>query len=298
MFHFKWIPVLKGQRFEQLPYSQKQMINHFEFQHEITTKDLLFRNLLSYAELNKINIFDHVPLTFILNVDSPTYCSDFSKFAKCYEVIQDASKDITDFKQALGIINSKLQQIRLSRERLAVTHCKPKIVETHFAGKNIWMLKPTGFNRGRGVTVFNSMEKLKGLIKYYSEENSDSSIFNNISKGDTNEEVQSIIMSVKSRTFVIQKYIEKPLLINERKFDIRAWVLVTHEMKVHFFKEGYVRTSSAAYSINTKDIDKVDIHLTNNAVQKYCQQYGAFEDGNQLSFNDFQVTLLLINRTI
>ncbi|MFM7850340.1 MAG: hypothetical protein ACKO96_00105, partial [Flammeovirgaceae bacterium] len=34
---------------------------------------------------------------------------------------------------------------------------------------------------------------------------------------------------MKTDIFVIQKYIEKPMLIKERKFDIRLWVLVTHE---------------------------------------------------------------------
>ena len=32
---------------------------------------------------------------------------------------------------------------------------------------------------------------------------------------------------VKSYSFVIQKYIECPMLINNRKFDIRVWTIIT-----------------------------------------------------------------------
>lgn len=85
-------------------------------------------------------------------------------------------------------------------------------------------------------------------------------------------------------SFIIQKYIERPLLIDGRKFDIRVWVLFTHELKVYFFKEGYVRTSSAMYSMKEETFDDVSIHLTNNAIQKYGENYGKYEEGNQLSF--------------
>lgn len=55
---------------------------------------------------------------------------------------------------------------------------------------------------------------------------------------------ESSVFVIRSNSFVIQKYMEKPLLFSGRKFDIRMWVLVTHELKIYLFKEGYLRTSS------------------------------------------------------
>ena len=49
---------------------------------------------------------------------------------------------------------------------------------------------------------------------------------------------------IKTDCFLIQKYLERPLLIMNRKFDIRVWVLINHLMKVYVFPEGYVRLSS------------------------------------------------------
>ena len=73
---------------------------------------------------------------------------------------------------------------------------------------------------------------------------------------------------MKSTNFVIQKYVEKPQLIQSRKFDIRLWVLVNQEGRVFMFKEAYVRTSSSVYSLDSESISDVNVHLTNNAVQK------------------------------
>lgn len=29
---------------------------------------------------------------------------------------------------------------------------------SHYGGKNVWILKPTGFNRGMGIHVFDNLE--------------------------------------------------------------------------------------------------------------------------------------------
>ena len=89
-------------------------------------------------------------------------------------------------------------------------------------------------------------------------------------------------------TFIIQKYIEKPFLVNKRKFDIRCFSLITCLNGVtqgYFFSEGYLRTASKNFSLS---ITNKYIHLTNDAVQKHSEDYGKFENGNKMSYNDFQ----------
>ena len=46
------------------------------------------------------------------------------------------------------------------------------------------------------------------------------------------------------------------------------------------YREGYIRTSSSEYSLKSEDVENRFIHLTNNAVQKYSNAYGTYEEGN------------------
>jgi hypothetical protein len=89
---------------------------------------------------------------------------------------------------------------------------------------------------------------------------------------------------IKTDRFLVQKYLEKPLLIMSRKFDIRMWVLVTPALRGYVFSEGYIRLSSLEYSCTDSPENNTFMHLTNNAVQKFSQGYGSVADGNQLSF--------------
>ena len=57
-------------------------------------------------------------------------------------------------------------------------------------------------------------------------------------------------------------------------------------LRAYWFSEGYIRTSSFQY-----DIDEVGdelIHLTNDAIQKQVPDYGKYEEGNKLSYSEFQ----------
>ena len=56
---------------------------------------------------------------------------------------------------------------------------------SHFVGQNIWILKPTGFNRGKGIHVVNSVKKLKKLIKEYSRGKESSSVIPTYIGGNT-----------------------------------------------------------------------------------------------------------------
>jgi hypothetical protein len=57
----------------------------------------------------------------------------------------------------------------MSKDEKGPLITKRKIPSAHFEGHNIWMLKATGFNRGRGIHVFNKLEELKKLIREYTE---------------------------------------------------------------------------------------------------------------------------------
>ena len=86
------------------------------------------------------------------------------------------------------------------------------------------------------------------------------------------------------KTYIVQKYIEKPLLYHKRKFDIRCYLLLTTINGVHkayWYQDGYIRTSSTEYSLH--NLQNKMIHLTNDAVQKNSDDYGKYENGNKVT---------------
>ena len=69
-----------------------------------------------------------------------------------------------DFKKKRGnLINLN------NNDRKPSLYNKPKMPKTFIKGFNVWLLKPTGLNRGRGIEVFNKLEKLNGFINEFFE---------------------------------------------------------------------------------------------------------------------------------
>jgi hypothetical protein len=88
-----------------------------------------------------------------------------------------------------------------------------------------------------------------------------------------------------SNEIIIQKYLDKPLLYFKRKFDIRCFVLVDSNLNIFFCKEGHLKGSSELYDLN--NTNKL-IHITNYSLQKKSSKFEQYEDGNEISYNDFK----------
>lgn len=103
-------------------------------------------------------------------------------------------------------------------------------------GDRVWICKPGSSCRGKGIEVHSSRHQ---IIKYI----------------------------VDNPGCVVQKYIEQPFLVDQRKFDIRQWFLVTSwsPLELYIYDEAYCRFSKEQFSLD--NFDKF-IHLTNQAIQR------------------------------
>ena len=127
--------------------------------------------------------------------------------------------------------------------------------------RNIWIMKPSNLSRGRGVTCVDSLQP-----------------------------IEQSLSATNDSGLIVQKYIENPLIISNRKFDIRQWVLVTsiNPLVIWMWKEPYVRFGAEDYKMD--DLNNIYSHLTNNSIAKHSKQFKKetkFE-GDMWTCNDFK----------
>ena len=81
---------------------------------------------------------------------------------------------------------------------------------------------------------------------------------------------------------LVQEYIDRPLLLQERKFDLRIYVLVTsfEPLRAYTFEQGLARFATQPYAVPTGDDADRCAHLTNYSINKHDEDYQANCDAN------------------
>ncbi|KAL4488030.1 hypothetical protein ABPG72_009368 [Tetrahymena utriculariae] len=247
-FHYKIFSIIEDLEPEQ---QQKLLVNHFETNKYMCTKNGLIKSLRNYYQHNLqssqvgYSVFHTTPTTFIVKQGFEDI--EFQKFLTKYKAFENG---------------------RFETELIPMKHCI----------QNLWLIKPGNQNQGRGIVIYKNQND---IINFFQNQ-------------------------LNQQQWILQKYIEKPLLYKNRKFDIRMWALITCKNEIFFYHDGYMRTSSHDYNLENCSSN---IHLTNNFQQKYFQNYGLYEPGNTLpidqlfeyiSFNNkdqaSQIKNLLISR--
>uniref|UniRef100_A0A2K6GA22 Tubulin--tyrosine ligase-like protein 5 n=1 Tax=Propithecus coquereli TaxID=379532 RepID=A0A2K6GA22_PROCO len=108
-----------------------------------------------------------------------------------------------------------------------------------------WIVKPVASSRGRGVYLINNPNQI--------------SLEENI---------------------LVSRYINNPLLIDDFKFDLRLYVLVTSydPLVIYLYEEGLARFATVRYDQGAKNIRNQFMHLTNYSVNKKSGDYVSCDD--------------------
>ncbi|XP_064114638.1 tubulin monoglutamylase TTLL4-like isoform X1 [Macrobrachium nipponense] len=95
-------------------------------------------------------------------------------------------------------------------------------------------------------------------------------------------------------SLVVQRYISRPYLINDTKFDMRIYVLVTsfHPLRIYLYQDGLVRFASVQYNNASTSLSDRYMHLTNYSVNKSSSSYTHNVDAGQCQGHKWTVKSL------
>ncbi|XP_015449057.2 probable tubulin polyglutamylase TTLL1 isoform X5 [Pteropus alecto] len=124
-----------------------------------------------------------------------------------------------------------------------------------------WIMKPCGKAQGKGIFLINKLSQIK--------------------KWSRDSKTSSFVSQSTKEAYVISLYINNPLLIGGKKFDLRLYVLVStyRPLRCYMYKLGFCRFCTVKYTRSTSELDNMFVHLTNVAIQKHGEDYNHIHGG-------------------
>jgi hypothetical protein len=152
------------------------------------------------------------------------------------------------------------------------------------AHREWWILKPGMSDRGQGIRLFSTMDELQTIFDEWEAELPDSDDEEDggndegggVDDGDARpgrEVDKDYITTSHLRHFIVQPYIDPPLLLDNRKFHIRTYVLAVGSLRVYVYKHMLALFAAKPYNPPWKMDDgtganiDLDAHLTNTCLQ-------------------------------
>ena len=276
-----------------IPFKKLRMINLFEKNYEIGNKKNMFLNLIAYCDKIKYNIFEIVPFTLIISYkkDLVFAMKSLKRLIEFIDKNKDNNNDI--------ILDRKYNEYFWYDKNYAkITNQIIYINKNFISEKNYWIIKPTDLYQGKYIEICDTYDDInricinmfKGINECLNKEEDEEENQNN---DNINKQKNIIKKSIYSKMYccndiIIQKYLDNPLLYKKRKFDIRCFVLLDSNLNLFYCREGHLKGSSELY--NVKNSNKF-IHITNYSFQKKSSKFQKYEEGNEISYNDFKLFL-------
>ncbi|XP_033942075.1 protein polyglycylase TTLL10 isoform X2 [Pseudochaenichthys georgianus] len=126
----------------------------------------------------------------------------------------------------------------------------------------MWICKPSGLNQGKGIFLLKSQEDVASFrLKLQHTEDS---------------QADRKLLQRPPQARIVQHYIQRPLLLKGKKFDVRSYLLIACTAPyVVFFRHGYVRLTCDLYDPSSNNLSA---HLTNQYMQKKNPLYSQLKE--------------------
>ncbi|GAX80569.1 hypothetical protein CEUSTIGMA_g8006.t1 [Chlamydomonas eustigma] len=142
------------------------------------------------------------------------------------------------------------------------------VEEYRKAPNTTWIMKPSSRSQGKGIFLINKLSQIKAW----------------------SSNLLPPAMRHSADSYVVSRYIDNPLLIGGKKFDLRLYVVVTSfkPLQVYMSKLGFARFCNLKYIPGADEIDNEYVHLTNVAIQKNGEDYNE-KHGNKWTLEDLRL---------